>query len=176
MLGAGLLLLSGYTAAVLFSLTGGFWPEFFSRPEALLPAATVVYALPSMAAACDRHDFGFVYRLGGAFTGFLALLTLALQGHASYLHLPARTLETGYQVVGLALSAGVVYHGVRLGRGGLVNAGALAFVVFLYVKLHAWWWSWMPKYLFFTLIGLTALGLLWLFRRVRVRLLERGKA
>jgi hypothetical protein len=51
--------------------------------------------------------------------------------------------------------------------------GALAFVAFLYVKLHSWWWDWMPKYLFFLLIGLTAIGLLYVFRRLRGRVDER---
>jgi uncharacterized membrane protein len=68
-------------------------------------------------------------------------------------------------------SAGVVFHGVRLSRKGLVNLGVAAFIVFLFVRLHAWWWHWMPKYLFFLLIGLTAIGLLLVFRRIRTRLL-----
>jgi hypothetical protein len=44
--------------------------------------------------------------------------------------------------------------------------------VFLFVRLHAWWWHWMPKYLFFLLFGLTAIGLLLVFRRIRTRLLK----
>ena len=54
-----------------------------------------------------------------------------------------------------------------------MNLGAVAFVVFLYVRLHAWWWDWMPKYLFFLLIGMIALVLLFVFRRMRTRLTER---
>ena len=53
-----------------------------------------------------------------------------------------------------------------------MNLGAIAFVVFLYVRLHSWWWHWMPKYLFFFLIGLTAIGLLLIFRRLRTRLVS----
>ena len=78
-----------------------------------------------------------------------------------------------YQILGVLLSAGVVAHAVRLGQGGLVNLGSVAFVVFLYVRLHAWFWDWMPKYLFFFLLGLTALGLLLVFRHLRSRLTER---
>jgi len=44
--------------------------------------------------------------------------------------------------------------------------------VFLFVRLHAWWWHWMPKYLFFLLLGLIAIGLLLVFRRIRTRLGE----
>ena len=73
---------------------------------------------------------------------------------------------------GLLLSAGVVVRGVRLSRKGLVNLGVAAFIVFLFVRLYAWWWQWMPKYLFFLLIGLIAIGLLLVFRRIRARLGE----
>jgi uncharacterized membrane protein len=74
----------------------------------------------------------------------------------------------------MVLSAGVLFHGLRMGRSGLVNLGAVAFVVFLYVRLHSWWWHWMPKYLFFLLIGLTAMALLLIFRRLRTRLLRKA--
>jgi uncharacterized membrane protein len=69
-----------------------------------------------------------------------------------------------------------VAHGVRLGQPGLVNLGAVAFVIFLYARLQSWFWDWLPKYLFFLLIGLTALGLLLVFRRVRNRLSGRRPA
>jgi uncharacterized membrane protein len=84
-------------------------------------------------------------------------------------------LEAAYQVAGLLISVGVVYHGLRLGRSGLVNLGATAFIVFLFVRLHSWWWDWMPKYLFFLGISLVAIGLLLIFRRIRLRL-SRGTA
>jgi hypothetical protein len=81
-----------------------------------------------------------------------------------------RAAQVFCQIAGMVLSTGVIFHGVRLGRSSLVNLGALAFVVFLYVRLHSWWWHWMPKYLFFFLIGLTAIGLLLIFRVLRTRL------
>jgi hypothetical protein len=105
---------------------------------------------------------------------FIAVLVLSIDGYTSYLRFPSRTIETLYQFAGLVLSGGVVYHGVRLARSGMVNMGALAFVIFLYVKLHAWWWAWMPKYVFFLLIGLTAVLLLYLFRRLRAAVSERA--
>jgi uncharacterized membrane protein len=78
------------------------------------------------------------------------------------------------QIAGMVLSAGVILHGLRLGRNGLMNLGAMAFVVFLYVRLHSWWWHWMPKYLFFFLMGLMVIGLLLIFRRLKTRLAERA--
>ena len=59
-----------------------------------------------------------------------------------------------------------------MSQKGLVNLGVAAFIVFLFVRLYAWWWQWMPKYLFFLVLGLIAFGLLLVFRRVRTRLAE----
>jgi hypothetical protein len=175
-LAAGLLLLCSYTAALGISLQGGFWGEFIQRPEFLVPTAAGCYALPSLLPHRALTGFDFVYRGCGAATVCLAFLILATTGQTCCLDLPPRRVETLYQFAGLLVSTGVVIHGLRLGRGGLVNLGALAFVVFLYVRLHAWWWDWMPKYLFFLLIGLTAIVLVLVFRRLRGRLLGKVAA
>ena len=41
------------------------------------------------------------------------------------------------------------------------------FVIFLYTKFYDWWWEIMPKYLFFLVIGLSAVLLLVVFKRLR---------
>ncbi len=173
-LGTGLLFLCGYTASLLCTLCGGYWADFINRPESLFPAAIAVYAIPSVAYHQGRNDFGFVFHICGAACLFIALLFLALDGHTFSGHFSARSVETFYQFVGLVAGGAVVLHGIRLGRGGMVNLGALAFIIFLYVKLHTWWWAWMPKYLFFLLIGVAALLLLYCFRRLHSRLSERA--
>ena len=120
--------------------------------------------------------FDFVYRVCGAGLVFVALLILSKAADLCCSGPAASAAETGCQLLGLVLSGAVVFHGLQLTRTGLVNLGAGAFVVFLYVRLHDWWWDWMPKYLFFLLIGLTALGLLLAFRRLRRRMSERSLA
>ena len=174
LLGAGLSLLCAYTASLLAIVEGAFWENFLERPESLIPAAVMVYAMPSLVYRRDRHDFSFVCRICGAASMLTAILILSIVGHTSYLRFSARTIETLYQFAGLVLSGGVVFHGIRLGRIAIVNMGALSFVVFLYVKLYAWWWAWMPKYVFFLLIGLTAVLLLYLFRRLRAGVSKRA--
>jgi uncharacterized membrane protein len=52
----------------------------------------------------------------------------------------------------------------------VVNTGTAFFTIFLFVRLTNWWWAWMPKYLFFLLIGLVALGLVAVFKRLRGRM------
>jgi uncharacterized membrane protein len=174
LLGAGLVLFCAYTASLWVAAGGGYWTSFLDRAGRLIPAAAALYFLPWLTARRDPHDFNFVYRLCGATTTLTALLILSERGDLGGSGLPARTLEALYQLAGLALSVGVAFHGLRLGRSGLVNLGAAAFVVFLFVRLQAWWWNWMPKYLFFLLIGLIALLLLFFFRRLRLRLSERA--
>ena len=51
----------------------------------------------------------------------------------------------------------------------MVNTGLTFFVIFLYTKFFDWWWQTMPKYLFFLLIGLSAVLLLFVFKRLRSR-------
>jgi uncharacterized membrane protein len=172
MLGAGLVLLCAYSAALVLSFQGYYWAGFMQRTQLLIPGALLLYCIPWMTRGHGSDDFEFVYRACGAGTGLSALLLLSTSGDLCCGGLRPGAVEATYQIVGLFFSAGVVFHGVRLSRKGLVNLGVAAFIVFLFVRLHAWWWHWMPKYLFFLLIGLTAIGLLLVFRRIRTRLLK----
>jgi hypothetical protein len=174
LLGAGLLLMCVYTAAVWIAAQGGSWGAFLERSELLIPAAAVLYVVPWLMRHRDPHDFGFVYRVCGAATGLTGLLIFSTTGHLCCWGVTYGAAEVFCQIGGMALSAGVMFHGLKLGRSGLLNLGAVSFVVFLYVRLHSWWWHWMPKYLFFFLIGMTAICLLLIFRRLRRRLLERA--
>jgi uncharacterized membrane protein len=129
----------------------------------------LLYCIPWFTRARGPHGFNLVYRLCGAATGLSAILSLSTLGDLCCGGLSPSLVAAVYQIVGLFLSAGVVFHGVRLGQKGLLNLGAVSFIVFVFIRLHAWWWNWMPKYLFFLIIGLTALGLLLVFRRLRTR-------
>lgn len=174
MLGCGLVLLSSYVGALGTAAGGAFWGTFMERPVWLLPAAALLYGTPAVTRHGAACDFDYVYRVCGAGLGLTALLVLSKGADLCCSANLASTVEVLYQLLGLGLSLAVVAHGLRLGRGGVVNLGAVGFVVFLLVRLHAWWWDWMPKYLFCLCIGLTAVGLLLAFRRVRRRLTERS--
>jgi uncharacterized membrane protein len=176
LLGTGLVLLCGWTAAWLATRGGAFWQSFPSRSGYLIPGAVVLYALPLLSRGRQPRDFDFVYRWCGATVGLFALLGMSKSADLCCPLPPTRMMETLYQIVGLALSAGVVWHGLRIGRSGLVNLGAGGFITFLFVCLHGWWWEWMPKYLFFLLLGIVALSLLAVFRRLRRQWTERGPA
>jgi uncharacterized membrane protein len=60
-----------------------------------------------------------------------------------------------------------IWAGVRNRLTESVNLGSAFFAIYLFNRLFVWWWDWMPKYLFFLIIGLIALVLLAVFRRLR---------
>jgi uncharacterized membrane protein len=76
-------------------------------------------------------------------------------------------IEVLYQVAGFALAAAAIAWGIRRGLKHVVSTGSTFFVVFLYTKLFDWWWDWMPKYLFFLVLGLVALGFMLVLKRLR---------
>jgi len=88
-------------------------------------------------------------------------------GLASYLPLDVSTIEVVYQTAGFVLSAAAVAVGLRWRWKEAVNIGVTFFVIFLYTKFFDWWWEWMPKYLFFLVIGLTAILALLVLKRWR---------
>jgi uncharacterized membrane protein len=171
-LAIGLALLCVYAAAAATAALGYQWASFPDRAQFLLLAGGVVYAAPWIVRQ-DPLDFGLVFRLVGAAAGLIALLCLASLGDACCSRLTTGWKETVYQLCGLGLSVAFVAHGLALGRGGLVNLGSLGFVVFLFLRLHSWWWNWLPKYVFFLLLGVIAFLLLLVFRRMRLSLAGR---
>ena len=98
----------------------------------------------------------------------LPILVLSNYGPVSYLNLDRDLIEGFYQLVGFALSAAAIYLGSRRHWTDVVNTGNTFFVIFLYTKFYDWWWDIMPKYLFFLIIGLTAILFLVIFRRLRL--------
>ena len=72
----------------------------------------------------------------------------------------------------MLVAAGAIWVGMTRRLTGLVNLGATFFLLFLYCRLVGWLWDWMPKYLFFLIIGLISLGFVAAFRKIRLRLLE----
>ena len=64
-------------------------------------------------------------------------------------------------------AAGAVWIGIRNNWAGVVNTATAFFTIFLFFRLVDLWWKWMPKYLFFLVLGLTALLILMILRRLR---------
>lgn len=108
-----------------------------------------------------------IYRVFGMIVFFIPVLILANWGHISYLRVDNDSVEVIYQIAGFLFSASAIWLGVRKNWSDVINAGNAFFVLFLYTKFYQWWWKWMPKYLFFLLIGLTAILALLVLKRLR---------
>lgn len=164
---AGLICLVAYVAARVGTVSGAYWIDFGERPENFFPAAA---GLLIAALAIDQRQFdGFAmtYRLFGLLTLFGPVLVLCNWGDGSYLPWNSDLIEAVYQTLGFVIAGLSIRFGIRAGFRDVVNTAAAFFVVLLYTKFYDWWWEIMPKYLFFLVVGLTAVLLLFVLRRLR---------
>jgi uncharacterized membrane protein len=172
MLALGLVLLMSYAAAAYTAQIGYHWLDFYDRPEHFLLLGLFVFALPFYRKHLHNTDFPPVYRLVGALTFFIAVVSLAEWGVPSYLPWETNNVERCYEIAGLILSTAAIWWGIVRNWNGLVNIGAAFFIVFLFTRLYHWWWDWMPRYLFFAVIGVLGIALVLAFRRVRGRMIH----
>ncbi|MFQ5932493.1 MAG: DUF2157 domain-containing protein, partial [Nitrospiraceae bacterium] len=84
----------------------------------------------------------------------------------------ADEVEVLYQLLGFTVSGLAILVGIRQQWYGVTNLGSAFFAIQLYSKLFDWWWDWMPKYIFFLVLGLIAILLLLVFRRLRAHIGE----
>jgi uncharacterized membrane protein len=163
---AGMTCLMGYLAATVGTWSGCYWLSFGERPENFIAAGALLALVPLI--PHRRHpNFAGIYRVYGLLAIFIAILILANWGRISYLHWSPTHIEYFYQVSGFVLAGAAIALGIRRRWSGVTNLGCTFFVLYLYTKLFDWWWDWMPKYLFFLLLGLMAIGLLLVLQRLR---------
>jgi len=166
LLAFGIISLAGFLSAKTGTWRGCYWIHFGERPENFFPAAVLLFMAPLL----PHHRFsGFaaIYRVFALLLFFIPVLILSNWGAVSYLRLSREAIEAVYQVVGFLFSAAAIWAGIRKGWPEVVNTGNVFFTIFLYTKFYDWWWDWMPKYLFFLVIGLTAILMLLVFKRLR---------
>ena len=159
----------GYVGTLSGPTDGCVWEALGHRPEAFLPAGALLLAVPRLA----RHDalpgFPAAFRTLGLLALFVPILVLGRAGNASVLHLEPGATEAAYQLLGFVLATLAVWLGARHGQSEVTNLSAAAFVLYLYVKLYDWWWAFLPRWVFFLLLGLVAVGLLLLLRLLHAR-------
>jgi uncharacterized membrane protein len=173
LLAAGIISLAAFLSAETGTWSGCYWIYFGERPETFFPAAGILFGMSLF----NHHRFSRfteIYRVFAMLLFFIPVLILSNWASISYLPLPNGTVEGLYQVVGFAASAAAIWGGIRKHWPEVVNTGNAFFTIFLYTKFYDWWWKWMPKYLFFLIIGLTAVLMLLVFKRLR-RLTTNGE-
>lgn len=171
---ARLLLVAGLATSFMFIAAkttfwfgGLYWTALWEHPENFLLSALAFFALPFFKSQNRYPGFTAIYQITSACAFFLALLMLSNWGRGSYLLWNAHLVEGLYQILGFVTSAALIAFGLRKHNGQLMLLGNVFFAVFLCNKFFDWWWDWMPKSLFFLVIGLTAILALTIFNRLR---------
>ena len=144
-----------------------YWLHAGERAENFFPVAALLFVFPLLVAHRRFPGFAPMYRVFGLLCLFIPMLILSHWAHGSYLDLDPDLIEGGYQLAGFIVSTLVIWLGARHGWPETVNTGIVFFVIFLYTKFYQWWWAIMPKYLFFLVVGLTAVLILLILKRLR---------
>lgn len=164
---AGIACIAGYLSARVGVWFGLYWLYIGMRPENFLPVAVALFAFTFFVPHRRYAGFETIYRVFAILLFFIPVLVLSYSGAGSYFQLANDTVEVIYQIIGFTFSAGLIALGIRLGLNDVVNTANTVFVIFLYTKVYDWCWELMPKYLFFLLVGLIALAILFVFKRLR---------
>jgi uncharacterized membrane protein len=163
---AGIISLINYLSATIGTWSGCYWLSFGERPENFIAAGLVLFGV-SFIPHRRSYDFPPLYRVFGLLTVFIAILILANWGSISYLAIEPNTIENLYQGLGFLGAGLAIWLGIYKHWPGVTNLGSTFFAIFLYTKFYDWWWDWMPKYLFFLVLGLVAVLLLLVLKRLR---------
>ncbi len=166
LLAAGIICIAGFMSAQAGTWGGGYWIHFGERPENFFPVAILLFITPYL----PHNKFsGFdkIYRVFAMLLFFIPVLILSNWGRVSYMNFTKETVEALYQIIGFSCSSIAIWYGIRKSFQEVVNTGNVFFAIFLYTKFYDWWWDWMPKYLFFLLVGLSAILVLLILKRLR---------
>ncbi len=171
LLAAGICCVIAYVAARVGEWRGVYWLHAGERPENFFPVGLLLLAFPLLVDHRRMTGFAPIYRVFGLLCILLPMLVLGHWGWGSYLadyeEVSNRSIEHGYEVAGFVTSALVIWAGARRGWSDTVNTGITFFVIFLYTKFFDWWWQTMPKWLFFLVLGLAAILILLVLKRLR---------
>jgi uncharacterized membrane protein len=167
LLAAGIICLIGFVSARTGTWSGMYWMDFGERPENFFPAALMLFLIAQFVPHLRFAGFAMLYRVFALLSLFLPMLVLANWGEGSYLDIDPVFIKHSYQVAGFLFSMGSIWLGIRRHWSEVVNIGVTFFVIFLYTKFYDWWWESMPKYLFFLVLGLTAVLILVILKRLR---------
>lgn len=171
LLAAGICCVIAFVAARVGEWGGIYWLHAGERPENFFPVALLLFVFPLLVDHRRMTDFAPIYRVFGLLCLLLPMLVLSHWGWGSYLAdyegLSARAIEHGYEVAGFGASALAIWLGARRQWSDTVNTGVTFFVIFLYTKFFDWWWQTLPKWLFFLVLGLVAILILLVLKRLR---------
>jgi uncharacterized membrane protein len=164
---AGVIFGITYIAGSLAAIGGMPWDHFLMRPENLIPAGVVTSVIAFFVPHRKHAGFPIILRSGGLIAFFWAFIIMSSWGSGSYLYWSKDAIEICYQILGFILAGLTIWLGIRRNWSDVTYIGSAAFAILLFIKFFDWWWDWMPKYLFFLIVGMVALLLLVVLKRLR---------
>ena len=81
--------------------------------------------------------------------------------------LAVATVEIVYQLLSFVLAGLAIVVGARRGWREVEVAGIVFLVLLLLARFFDWWWDFLPRWLFFLVIGALSVALLLALRRLR---------
>lgn len=163
-----ILCFASFIAMQIDSWSGLHWLHFAERPEHFFIPSLILFFVPQRLNQQAFVGFASMYRVMALLLILLPILVLSNWGQLSYLSWNSQFIEGFYQLTGFILSTLSIYLGIKRHWSELVNTGTVFFILFLFSKFFDWWWDWLPKYLFFFVVGLTAVLALMVFKRLRL--------
>jgi uncharacterized membrane protein len=158
-----------WMAGAIAQLGGLLWTESFSHPECYLLPALAAAAVGVWSRRAREQGLAHTWRLTGLILFFYSVILLASFGQLSALPGPPGRAEALYQVVGFLAAGLAIWDGIRRGWNDVTNTGVAAFTILTYVKAVDWWWDWMPRWLFFLVLGAIAVAVMLLLKRLKER-------
>lgn len=164
----GIAALVFYVPAVILDVLGFSWTSVPDRPE-LLGASAAAGLLAVSRMPSELVTWGRPLLLTIALA---VLLLMTTPFPTTVLPLGEPAVEVFYQVAAVIVTVVLITFGLRRGLNDVVLIASMFGGAFLLGRFVDWWWDWMPKYLFFLILGALALGWLWGLRVARRHLAE----
>lgn len=167
LLAAGIISFACFLSARMGTWSGCYFIHFGYRPENFFPVSILLFLVPWFIPHKHYRGFDMIYRVFAILFFLIPVLILSNWASVSYLSFSNSVMEGFYQIVGFSVSVLLIWIGIRKNWSDVTHTGNVFFVIFLYTKFFDWWWDWLPKYIFFFLIGLTAILFLTIFKRLK---------
>lgn len=167
---AAIALSAAFISAVVVMLTGAPWTSANERPENLLAIGILCFSIPWLIPQQRFPEFSAVYRVCGLLIIFIPVIFLGFWGEMTYLLIAREHVEVIYQIFGFVGTLIAAAFAIRKQWLETTHTAMVLFAVFFYIKLFDWFWDFFPKYLFFFIVGLTALMFLVVLKKMRNRI------
>ncbi len=165
----GIGMIGGWLWSLAAITRGLWWRDGINSMEPLLAMGVVCMVMPRLLPR--PASFAPIWRGTGALALAVALLALGQepQANSAFQSVDRNVLEGIYQLAGAIVFSWLIVTGLRRESRSITIIGTAFLMMFLLFRLHAWFWNYLPKWLFFLLVGVLAVLVLLLLRQLRAR-------